>query len=599
MPTVPRRQDSQIELRAIPGVSPAEAPSAAFGGGPAGAAPFQAAQDLTGEAKKFALQARNEADDIVITDGTNQLHKTKQAALDSVKLAKGPSVYDAVAKAVNDFESHQQELVKKMTPRQRDLFNMRAGGVHSDLVATANSMASQETERFRLETIAEESSARVNDARLHANNDLKIAEILDAADARVADESQRLYGTKTVTDPVKLKHLAEVRTSLTSPIHMAVIDARAEAGDYTGAESYFKEMRKTGEMTAKDQETAERVVKRATIERKSQEMVDRVNARGLTGEDAIRKIDSEFADEPEVRKAAKALWLEDQNQKQAARRLEDSANLDHAMQYVSRGVPVPPSVMGRLDKDTQGKVELLARDRVTDNFKLADWESMKVSDKAALSKDQLFMEYLPYFSENDRRRIIGEWGSLKSGEKRAMQQAESIYTDNQMVLNSLKSVKLLDQFDTEETINKSREEGKRQLIDSVKNEYNRRVFALGEKVTDQAKEAILRDITRQVVALRVDWWKDPKMLRSMVTESDRERMYVPDIPAQDATRLFNLAKSAGLNLGETPGKAMRNDKALLVISDAYMRTKWDGYSDQQIYDHFKTISEKIRAKKAR
>ncbi len=198
----------------------------------------------------------------------------------------------------------------------------------------------------------------------------------------------------------------------------------------------------------------------------------------------------------------------------------------------------------RLSLEQRRALESRSEEVDNDDQKWLALREMSAEQLAAIDPVKFNTEYYPRFDKAHRERALDYWAAARDG-KRAGAEFKSIRSDHEMVLDALRTVKLIA---TSGPVKDEEATSARAFEDNVDDAFKVYFHQNGKNPNDEQKQKIIHGLLLKKVSVDRNWFSaDPPEPVAALSAEDLQKAYVPidQIPASDRQALVQLARSQG------------------------------------------------------
>jgi hypothetical protein len=572
------RYETQVQERAAPNVqAQSNAPIEAFGGGTSNAAVFQAAQGLAKSADSIienteAAKNKLAMDELAKANQTRMLEERR--ALNEWEYG---NIYDPENGAINRRGKDALSISRDLSSSYDKFLQEREKGL------------ANEEQRLSFRQMAEARRDHVN--RWALDHTASQAKALESAEFKAGLESSkerasvdpRNVGLETafIRQQVQIQgeregwgaeQMKQALQAEESDLYGRVVNGMLAKGNDMGAKSFFEKIkpRMDPDMASK----LEADLLEGSTRGESQRIVDKlVNDYSDLGaaREAVREIkDPKLRDAVDDRlKMEFGLRANEDN----ARRDKNFMDAYSIVEQSKKADNIPPALYNQLTPSQRTSIRALEKQvnqvgpQKQDDKVYLEYLGMPIQQIAKVSEAQLIERVRPNVSEASFKEIARRWETaregINKGNKSKEQEFKSLFSDDEIVFNSLKKAGVAGLAQTD-TIGKL-DDTKATAVAEFRDRYNTRLQAYfhetGKNANDEVKQKIMRDmvidrvfVQQKAFGILDAFKKDTEASGRDLSPEDRRKAYVPidKIPPASAEAIRRQLQSRG--------KAVTTDK---------------------------------------
>lgn len=528
MPTIPRLESPQVTDSGPTGARIGVRADAQDLGAGIG----QGISNVGGTVARFALEEKQKADSLAVTDADAQLAEWENSRL-----------YDPQSGALNTRGKDSFELPDTVMEEYRQFISGIEAGLGNDAQREAFRKLSQARGLDIDRTIQRHVASEYRQYDQQAT-DAALASSLEAAAEHYTDSDrinteltrQRSYimaQAARTGEPAEVTNLRIAEAE--SATHVAVIDRILADKDYERAQEYYEVMGDHINASVKPQ--IESALNTGRIRGESQAKADTLVEEGKTREEALSE--ARDIEDPELRDETVRRVNTRYDEIQAVEAEAERLSIDNAVDLITNGGSVDdidPLQWNAMDQETRSQLRALeARGEWFQDD--ARWYEFIQKSESEIAGMNLYTELRPYVDDQHWDRALAMQADARSNDANAF---TNTITFRQRLENSLQGTV----FDDVSDLNKTDAQRYAQL----ENEAARRIELFeadkGDKATGTEMQGVIDEMLLETVNLS-RMFRDTTIPASAVLEDDKGDAYVPydEIPSEEISSIENLILS--------------------------------------------------------
>lgn len=539
MVQVPMSRDTSVRQEALPGVRvDTTEPLAAFGGGEALTRTQEAVRGINKDAMTFALQEKQNADDIRVQDADLQASIAQTDIQTKAKNMLGKDALNAPDYVEQEWKKRTDKIREGLSDEnQKRAFDKIHAVRYADLYNFTQNHVSVEGKKY---------DGELTDAYLKNAQNVAATNYQDVAPGGQIEQSiflqeqaLRKYGDRNGIPKELLDNKIATTTSAT---HSAVIDQMLANKNDQLASNYYKE--KKANILPEDRIKLEKAIEAGALLGEGQRAADEIFAKHSDNRNAAFDYVKNKIKDPELRKQTESQLESMFTRQSQAIRADNYKNYQLASQLVEQNQTPPANLTVGLTAEQNAALKRRQKQVNAGEQPNTDWTVYYNLKNMAADKKNDFMnenllEYRHVLADQEFKDLTNLQGQLKKNDSTAQVQLNGFRTTTQVINDTMMSAGI--------NVKSKRPEDQKK-VSAFRRQVDEHVQILQEQTGKKARSEDVQKIADNLLITAIN--KRPGIMGIFDREKKVFEIQYKDVPTTDRTAIMRELKKRGRPITE-------------------------------------------------